>query len=185
MKREWRDIERNLKALTMIAALASIVLAQGCAQLKMLKSMKGKTKAESGPLVSQDKGSAMDSLARAAVPVDTLVLGLSKAKSQTADGKYYNLRDEAAVEEKSLPAVTGFRVQIASSENRKELDRLVTRVEREFETKSHIDQFGGRWCLRIGDCRKRDAAELLRERAVEFGFKYAWVVQVDLPPGLE
>jgi len=185
MRLVYRNIARKIEFIILVASLLGIYLLEGCAQLQKLKGIKVGKHVETAQVINVSTVSRLNSLTRAQLQVDTLVFMPRKEAEQNVEFNYYKLKDEAALEVKGLPPLTGFRVQVASSDNRKDLDRLVARVEREFEAKSHIDQYDGKWCLRVGDCRKREDAERMRERAVEFGFKYAWVVQVDLPPGLE
>jgi hypothetical protein len=128
--------------------------------------------------------SRLDSLASAGLPVDTLLLAGEPARlwpsAPGAADEYW--LGPASAEVGPLARVQGWRVQLASSEKKQELESLVPGVERELGARVYLENLGTRYCLRVGDFRNREQADSERLRAVSFGFKHAWVVQTLIAP---
>jgi hypothetical protein len=125
--------------------------------------------------------SLMDSLWQAPLPVDTVILEERSGKSpQSTDNIFENRHGPASAEIGPAAGAMGYRVQLASAEIKKDLETLALGVEREFETKVYLDKFGDRFYLRIGDFLEKSRAQALREKAVSYGYRHAWIVQTPI-----
>lgn len=170
------------KGVCALILLCSLILnLGGCSFLKQIRAREKTEEKTNTAVIKAETTSRLDSLTGGAVAVDTLVMHILKTASDTLNSfEEAKLEYPASLRIEPGGLVSGYRVQIASSLNKKDLDRLVERVEREFQVKSHIENYSGRWSLRVGDCQNRQEAENLRQQAVNFGFKYAWIVQANV-----
>ncbi len=73
-------------------------------------------------------------------------------------------------------------MQLASSSDRRTLETLVARVEREFGTAAYLDDNGGAFTLRIGAFDSMNVARSECDRAISYGYINAWIVQTMIPP---
>lgn len=125
--------------------------------------------------------SVLDSLWQAELPVDTVILEeRSRDEYTPTDNKSVFRRGPSSVEVGVPAKIRGYRVQLASSDSRKELGAIVKRVEREFSTRAYLEEYDSRYALRIGSFIRLDQAQAERDRAVSYGYKHAWIVQTDI-----
>ena len=154
-----------------------LLMLSGCAWLQNMKVPGGAKEQPRLPIVQ----SRIDSLVAVGIPTDTLILEID-GKNAIFKEALNSLSGNATVEAGYRGKIIGYRVQIASSLQSKELEALIPRIEREMERRTYIQMLSGRFCLRVGDFRERFEAEEFQKRAVSFGFKYAWVVQTEVSP---
>ncbi len=127
----------------------------------------------------------LDSLWNSALKADTLFLSKETAPPGAADLLPESpplRRGPASVEVLSPDTVWGWRVQLASAAEKKTLEALVSRVEREFGVSAYLDRTESGYGLRIGAFTGMEAAGSERDRAVSYGYKNAWIVQTRIPP---
>ena len=172
-------VNKVTRGLILLLLLAGNSLFTGCADLKARLSAIRNLRHHWQPATAvQEVVSPLDSLWRSALPVDTVVL--EERPAGTAEQTKYNPAP-APAEIVSPGKAWGYRVQLASSANKKELEALLARVEREFGTRPVLEELEGRYSLRIGSFRSMEAAETERKRAFSYGYKYAWIVQTQIP----
>ncbi len=133
--------------------------------------------------VAQGTG-RVDSLWNSSLPADTLFLAreVSPAGGRLLAVSPTVRRGPASAEVLIPDSVWGWRVQLASADDRRVLEALVARVEREFGTTAYIDYLGSVCALRIGAYDNMDKAGSERDRAISYGYKNAWIVQTRIPP---
>ena len=125
--------------------------------------------------------SVLDSLWRAGIPVDTVILTeRSREGYLSTDNRAVFRRGPSSVEVGMPAKIRGYRVQLASSDSRRDLEALLQRVEREFSTTAYLEEQDGRYALRIGSFIRLEQAQAERDRAVSYGYKHAWIVQTDI-----
>lgn len=168
--------QRKYIGKVLIAGLMGLIVT-GCAGFRNLG---GGGKFEP-PVTGEWIVSRVDSIASSGLLADTIMLGPGEEYANYPGGRAM-LTGPASVEAGYRASVPGYRIQLASSEERREIERLVQRVERELESKTYIERYSGRFCLRVGDFEDRAEAETLRVRAVAYGFRFAWVVQDSVFP---
>lgn len=134
--------------------------------------------------VAMTASGRVDSLFNSALPADTLFpAGQPSAGRLPLTPLVTPLRKgPASLEIAGQDYVMGWRVQLASSPDRKVLEDIVARVEREFGSESYLVDFDGYSALRIGAFDNLEAAGRERDRAVSYGYKNAWIVQTRIPP---
>lgn len=81
----------------------------------------------------------------------------------------------------------GFRVQLVATPNYHEADSLITTVRNTFvenmdTTKAYLIYDSPNYKIRLGNCKTRDDAEELLQRAKAEGFRYAWIVRSRISP---
>jgi len=134
---------------------------------------------EPAPLIP----SLLDSLWRAPLPVDTVVLAERRsAPVQSTVSRYEYRLGPSSAEISYLSQVPGYRVQLASAEKREILETMRSSVERELEARAYVEKHYDRFTLRIGDYIRQADAEAKREQAVSYGYKNAWIVQTLISP---
>jgi len=89
---------------------------------------------------------------------------------------------QTGIQEGNTGSDIGYRVQLVATPNYHEADSLYSMVQDAFvenmdTTKAYLVYDSPNYKIRIGNCRTRDAAEQLLERAKEQGFRYAWIVR--------
>ncbi|OGF98153.1 MAG: hypothetical protein A2Z86_07235 [Candidatus Glassbacteria bacterium GWA2_58_10] len=156
--------------------LSGVLLLSGCAGLKARLSAL-RHHPQPAP-AAQEVVSPLDSIWRSAVPVDTVIL---QERPAEAAGQTEHNPAPAPAELVAPGKAWGYRVQLASSADKKELEVLLARVEREFGTRPALEESAGRYSLRIGSFRNLEAAEFERQRALSYGYKFAWIVQTQIP----
>jgi len=125
--------------------------------------------------------SVLDSLWQAGLPVDTVILTeRSRADCLPTDSRALFRRGPSSVEVGAPAKIRGYRVQLASSDNRQALEAILHRVEREFSTPAYLEEQDGRYALRIGSFLHLEQAQAERDRAVSYGYKHAWIVQTEI-----
>ncbi len=173
-----RLADSKFRALKLLIISGLLIMVTGCSVINKIRTPGQKEEKKNTAVIATESLSRLDSLAGGTAAIDTLVM---YRKSPVSDSSSYikagKIESTASLRIEQNGLISGYRVQLASSTNKKDLDRLVERVEREFQVKSYIDNHSGRWSLRVGDCQNRQEAEYLRQQAVNFGFKYAWIVQ--------
>jgi len=172
---------RGLKRIGSVVITAVIFVSSGC-------SMAGKFGQSAPPAavapVPAPASGRVDSLFASSLPEDTLFLA---EQPSTGTAPLLPLlaplrKGPASLEVAGQDYVMGWRVQLASSADRKVLEKIVPRVEREFDSESYLVDFDGYSALRIGAFDNLDAAGRERDRAVSYGYKNAWIVQTRIPP---
>ncbi len=126
----------------------------------------------------------LDSLWNSALKADTLFLSkeISSPGASLLPDSPPLRRGPASVVVLSPDTVWGWRVQLASAADKKTLEALVSRVEREFGASAYVDRIESGYALRIGAFAGMEAAADERDRAVSYGYKNAWIVQTRIPP---
>ncbi len=125
--------------------------------------------------------SVLDSLWLAGLPVDTVILEERSREDYTpTDNRAVFRRGPASVEVGRPAKIRGYRVQLASSDSLNDLEVIVKKVEREFSTRAYLEEYDGRYVLRIGSFIRLNQAQAERDRAVSYGYKHAWIVQTDI-----
>jgi len=125
--------------------------------------------------------SVLDSLWQAGLPVDTVILEQRSPEDYVpTDNRAVFRRGPSSVQVGMPAKIRGYRVQLASSESRQDLEAIVQRVEREFSTRAYLEEQGGRYALRIGSFIRLNQAQAERDRAISYGYKHAWIVQTDI-----
>jgi hypothetical protein len=163
-----------LKGLVIFLALGMCIEA-GCSAFS--SRFGGQNKKEVPEPVSLTP-SLLDSLWRAPLPVDTVVLAERHSAPVQAPVSRYEYRlGPASAEISNSAQVPGYRVQLASAEEREILDTMRLSVERELETRAYVEKHYDLFTLRIGDYIRHADAEAKRRQAVSYGFKNAWIVQ--------
>jgi len=128
--------------------------------------------------------SRVDSLFNSSLPADTLFL------TERTGGEAAGLLPEVAPLRLGPSSamvfgqdiVWGWRVQLASSSDKKVLESIISQVEREFDSPAYLVDLDGYWALRIGAFDNLESASRERDRAVSYGYKAAWIVQTGIPP---
>jgi uncharacterized protein YceK len=165
-----------MKLLIFVLA-GCLTLASGCSSLRA--KLGGKPGAEEP--VASHAPSVLDSLWRAGLPVDTVILTeRSREDYLPTDNRAVFRRGPSSVELGMPAKIRGYRVQLASSDSRQDLEALLPRVEREFSTTAYLEEQDGRYALRIGSFIRLEQAQAERDRAVSYGYKHAWIVQTDI-----
>ena len=122
--------------------------------------------------------SLLDSLWRSPMPVDTVILEERPvAREWLEETQAEHRRGPASAEVGRVAKVWGYRVQLASSGKKGELESVFLRVQREFDKPAYIEKHSDCYCLRIGNFTNKAEAEALRARAVSYGYRHAWIVQ--------
>ena len=169
-------VHKVTRGLILLLLLAGNSLFTGCAGLKARLSALRHHPQPAAAM--QEVVSPLDSLWRSALPVDTVVL--EERPAGAAEQTEY--KPVPAPADLVTPGKAwGYRVQLASSADKKELEALLARVEREFGARPVLEESEGRYSLRIGSFRSSEAAELEQKRALSYGYKYAWIVQTQIP----
>ena len=169
-------VNKVTRGLILLLLLAGNSLFTGCVGLKARLSALRRHPQPASAV--QEVVSPLDSLWRCALPVDTVVL--EERPAGTAEQTEYNPAP-APADLVTPGKAWGYRVQLASSADKKELEALLARVEREFGTRPVLEELEGRYSLRIGSFRNMETAETERLRAFSYGYKYAWIVQTQIP----
>ncbi|MEE2876421.1 MAG: SPOR domain-containing protein [Candidatus Neomarinimicrobiota bacterium] len=73
--------------------------------------------------------------------------------------------------------VEGFRVQVVSTQDLQEANRLVTQLSPMFNGEVYIIFDSPNYKLRVGNFRSRSVAELARERITKLGHRAAWIIK--------
>lgn len=168
--------KRKMKLLVFILA-GGLAMASGCS------SMKAKLGGKPGSPepAATHTASVLDSLWRTGLPVDTVILEERSREDYSSAGNNASFRRGPASVELGVPEkIRGYRVQLASSESRKDLEAIVNQVEREFSTRAYLEEHDSRYVLRIGSFIRLDQAQAERDRAVSYGYKHAWIVQTNI-----
>ncbi|MBN2288328.1 MAG: SPOR domain-containing protein [Candidatus Glassbacteria bacterium] len=153
----------------------------GCSVLRSLKEIRSGGQKE--PERPAEAASRMDSLWQAQLPADTILLApRPENKAAVPEGLQLGPREPGFADLGTKAAVPGYRVQLASSERREELEPLMIKVESEMKTAAYLELHSDRYTLRIGDFRNKAEADAERNRAVSFGYRHAWVVQTRVVP---
>jgi len=126
----------------------------------------------------------------AAVPADTA----HKVKRDTASGisakgdtmkimtPAFVLRDSPGVKEVEPPLKTipGFRVQVFASTSRGNAERVFSEARGLLREKAYLEVVPPLFKVRMGNCLTQQEALLLKDRAIEKGYKSAFVVETDI-----
>ncbi len=177
--RKWIDPRAVPAGILLLTALLA-TLAAGCSTLRGLTERVSRPRQVAAAALPAE--SALDSLWRSNLAADTVRLSGRPAPAPEEILPEERRGPSAATLGRGLEPV-GYRVQLAATEQREELEKLGRSVEREFQTTAYIERHDGRFSLRIGNFLRLEEAEALRRRAVSFGFKHAWIVQTRIAPG--
>ncbi|MFH1071042.1 MAG: SPOR domain-containing protein [Candidatus Glassbacteria bacterium] len=171
---------RRIAGLALSIALLGAVA--GCSVIRDLRDRIRSRREPAGQVVQAR--SVLDSVWLSGSPVDTVRLQPLPAGAAAGPVELpERRRAPAAIEIAAPEKVAGYRVQLASSQSREELAALLRRVEREFGLTPYLEGQEGFFTLRIGAFLDRQDAAAERERAVSYGYKYAWIVQTYVSPG--
>ena len=172
----------GLKASVLIILFICVGAAGGCGLTQRFGHRSAATTAPAPAAVSS--AGRVDSLFSSGMPVDTLFLDEQPQVSSTALLPVETpLRmGPASAEIAGIDAVWGWRVQLASSSDRKALENMIGRVEREFGTSAYLVDLDKYYALRIGAFDNLESAGRERDRAVSYGYRNAWIVQTMIPP---
>jgi len=88
--------------------------------------------------------------------------------------------DPAAVPEKEIVQIPGYRVQLLSTKQEYGAWEAKKEAILKFEEDIHLVHEASLYKLRVGDCRTRGEAEALVEKAVRKGFREAWIVRTKI-----
>ncbi|MEA1996678.1 MAG: SPOR domain-containing protein [Gemmatimonadota bacterium] len=167
-------------AALIISGLA-VILTAGCSSVRQI--LKRPQTGNAASAISAAP-SLSDSLWRAPLPVDTVILEEkveSRGEVAGPGGRSCPAielrRGAGSAEIGSISRDWGYRVQLASVERKEDLQDICLRVEREFEIPAFVEKHDERYVLRIGAFLDKKEAEALRRLAVSFGYKHAWIVQ--------
>lgn len=79
-------------------------------------------------------------------------------------------------------AIYGFRVQIFASSTERNALRVADDARSSFGGRVYIEHVPPYYKVRIGDCLTREEAEVLKNRALSFGYRKAFVVETMITP---
>ena len=138
-------MERSIGAVLLIILLGANA---GCSVIESILKRTARAKPETEVTHAR---SALDSVWASGAPVDTVFLKHRPAGPAALPAENLERRRAPAALEIGKPElVAGYRVQLASSTNRGELEALVRRVEREFGSTAYLEEHEGFFTLRIG-----------------------------------
>lgn len=88
--------------------------------------------------------------------------------------------DPAARPGKEVVQIPGYRVQLLSTKQEYGAWEAKKEAILKFEEDIHLVHEASLYKLRVGDCRTREEAEALVEKAVRKGFREAWIVRTKI-----
>ncbi|MEO0225998.1 MAG: SPOR domain-containing protein [candidate division WOR-3 bacterium] len=80
------------------------------------------------------------------------------------------------------PTAYGYRVQIFASSSRENAERIANNAQSSFTEKVYVEPDGDLFKVRVGDFLVRDDANQLKAKAIQLGFRGAFVVETMINP---
>ena len=108
---------------------------------------------------------------------EVIVLPESKLKSPPEGTITAGAEKEGEPVAGAAEEVLGFRVQVFATDLEFEARTVEEKALIDFEESVYLVFDSPNYKIRVGDCRSRAEANKLRQRAVELGYRDAWVVQ--------
>ncbi len=73
--------------------------------------------------------------------------------------------------------IEGFRLQVFATKSRSTADSLKTVIEGKIEEKVYVKFEVPNYKVRVGNCKSREEAEILKAKLTRYGYRFAWIVR--------
>ena len=163
-------MERSIRLLSLTLFLVVIILLAGCAP--------SPPPLPEEPLEPTRKAPQDESFDPLSVEEEeVIVLPESKLKPPPEGTITVGAEKEGEPAAGAAEEVLGFRVQIFATDLEFEARTVEEEALIDFEQSVYLVFDSPNYKIRVGDCRSRAEANKLRQKAIELGYRDAWVVQ--------